>query len=354
MGWKEPDNKDRDPWDGHSDLDELLAQVKRRFAKRFGGGGSGSFRPRIWWVVTVILIGIWLLYGVYEVGAGKRAVILRFGHYVGTVGTGVHWHLPWPITETKLVDVKQSRSITRNATLVSRDKQLVTAAVTVKYHITHPFRYLYASANPSQVLDSWADSVLMKLVESHTQSELQSLKKSQQKIDLDKTLTQRIKAIDPGITVDGVTLTRLKPPEAVAQARSKAEAKLKQSASAAESAQSAAQASIAQARNKAGQLIAQANSEAKARETRAQAEVARFKALVPAWRKHPHETENYLRNESIREALTAAPKIVVSGSVRVVQLPPAAFTGSQAPAAATKAPPKKQVNAAKPMQEGRQ
>ena len=59
MGWKEPDNKDRDPWDGHSDLDELLAQFKERWGKRFGGG-SGPFRPRIWWVVIVILIGVYV------------------------------------------------------------------------------------------------------------------------------------------------------------------------------------------------------------------------------------------------------------------------------------------------------
>jgi len=357
MGWKEPDNKDRDPWDGHSDLDELLAQLKRRFGKRFGGGGSGPFRPRIWWLVITLLIGIWLLYGVYEVGTGKRAVILRFGHYVGTVGTGVHWHLPWPITDTTLVDVQQSRAITRNATLVSQDKQLVTAGVTVKYHITHPFRYLYASANPSHVLDSWADAVLMNLVDTHTQSELQSLRKSQQKIDLDKTLTQRIAAIDPGITVDGVTLTRLEPPDAVVEARSKAEAKLKQSASAAESAQSAARASIMKARQQAGEIVSRANNEAHSREARARAEVARFKALVPAWRKHPRETEDYLRNESIRGALTAAPKIVVSGSVRVVQLPPSAFTGSQAPApipatAAVK-PRKDRADSAKQSKEGR-
>ncbi len=351
MGWKEPDNKDRDPWDGHSDLDELLAQFKQRWGKRFGGG-SGPFRPRIWWVVAAILIGVWLLSGVYEVGTGRKAVVMRFASYVGTLDAGIHWHLPWPITTTRMVDVKESRSITRNATLLTRDDQLVSAAVTVKYHITDPYRYFFASAAPNHVLDSWADSVLMSVVERHEQDALQSLKKSQQKIDLDKALTQRIAAIDPGITVDGVTLSRLQPPDAVAEARSKAEDKLKQSTSAAESAESAAQADILKAQKQAGEIISRAQSEAQSREARAQAEVARFKALLPAWRKHPRETENYLRNESIREALTAAPKIVVSGSVRVVQLPPSAFTGTQAPLAATAAAPKKSTDSAKKTQGG--
>lgn len=349
MGWKEPDNKDRDPWDGHSDLDELLAQFKQRWGKRFGGG-SGPFRPRIWWVVVAILIGVWLLSGVYEVGTGKQAVVMRFGHYVGTLDAGIHWHLPWPITQTQVVDVKESRSITRNATLATRDHQLVSAAVTVKYHITNPYRYLFVSASPTQVLDSWADSVLLSVVESHAQDTLQSLNTSQQALDLDKSLTQRIAAIDPGITVDGVTLSRLQPPEAVAEARSQAEDTLKQSASAAESAEAAAQTNILEAQKQAGQIITRAKNDAQAREARAQAEVARFKALVPAWRKHPREVEDYLRNESIREALTAAPKIVVSGSVRVVQLPPSAFTGSQAPVAATAAPPKKPADSSKKTQ----
>ncbi len=340
MGWNEPDNKDRDPWDGHKDLDELIAQFKQRWGKRFGGG-SGPFRFRIWWLIIVTIIGVWLLYGVYEVGPGKQAVVLRFGNYAGTVGTGIHWHLPPPITETHVIDVKESRSITRNATLLTQDHRLVSAAVTVKYRISDPRRYLFASDSPIQVLNTWADSVLLSEVDSHDQAALESLNKSGQNLDVDKTLTQRIAAIDPGITIEGVTLSRLQPPDAVAEARSEAEDKLKASATSAQSAEEAAQANILKAHKQANQIITQATSEAQTRQARAEAEVARFKALLPAWSKHPRETEQYLRNESIREALTAAPKIVISGSVRVVQLPPSAFTNTQAPMAATSAPPGK-------------
>lgn len=335
MGWKEPDNKDRDPWDGHSDLDEFLAQLKRRFEQRFGGGKSGPLRPRIWWLVVGILIAIWLLSGVYEVAGGKQAVLLRFGAYVGTADTGMHWHWPWPITTKQVVDVKEKRSVTRNATLATKDHQLVTAGLTVSYRISRPFRYLYASDSPTEVLNAWIDSVLVNLVRTHTQAQLKVLHANPGKLDVGKADMRRIATLDPGIEVEGVKLSRLEPPEAVSAAESTALKQRKQSASATASAEAAARASITAAQNKATTIVTQARKEAQTREDAARTEVARFKALVPAWRRHPHVTEMYLRNEAIREALTAAPKIVVSGSVHAVTLPASALTSSKAPAVAT-------------------
>lgn len=336
MGWNEPDNKDRDPWDGHGNLDDFLAQLKRRWEARFGGPGSGGFRPPLWWFVVVILVGIWLLSGVYEVGGGNQAVVLRLEHYVGTVGTGLHWRWPWPITETQMVDVKQSRSVTRNGTLATADGQLVSAAVTVKYHIDKPYRYLYASASPTQLLDAWADSVLLDQVHGHSLAELREQDKNQQALSLSDAQESRIADLDPGVKVDAVQLSRLQPPDEVAQASETAESQRKQAAATAESAEKAAEAAIGAARKQADRIIAQAKQQASERLADAQAAVARFEALVPAWQKAPHVTELMLRNEALRDALTSAPKIIVSGSVHAVTLPASALTG-QAPAAATRA-----------------
>lgn len=339
MGWNEPDNKDRDPWDGHSNLDEFLAQLKKRWEQRFGGGGPGSgrFRPRIWWFVVAILIGVWLLSGVYEVGGGDQAVLLRFGGYLGTTGAGVHWHWPWPITETHLVNVKEKRAITRNATLPTQDDKLVSAALTVKYHIDKPYRYLYSSASPTRVLDTWTDGVLLELVQGHVLHDLQQLNKSGQSIELDDKAASRIASIDPGIKIESVVLSRLQPPEEVTEADQNAESHQKQAAAAAQSAESAAQADISKVHKQADKIVANAKRDASQRLAQAQAEVARFQALVPAWENAPHVTESMLRNEALRDALTSAPKIIVSGSVHTVTLPRSALSAMQASPARTTA-----------------
>ena len=43
------------------------------------------------------VVVVWLLSGIYSVGADEQGVVLRFGQFVARTGPGINYHLPWPI-----------------------------------------------------------------------------------------------------------------------------------------------------------------------------------------------------------------------------------------------------------------
>lgn len=336
MGWKEP-GKDHDPWSGQRDLDEMFAQIKRRLSQRFGRGGGSRhpLRPRLWWFAVLILVVVWLLSGIFQVSEGYRAIVLTMGAHADTVGPGVHWHWPWPIDTVYDVNVTESRSITRQDTVLTSDGQWVTAALTVKYHVTEPYDYLFGTTVPTSVLGAAADVILFDTASSRDLKALQHASRASSSATLEKALQARVEGTHLGIGIDQVHLSRLEMPEAIADARDKAETQQKQAAAAAASAQEAAEASILKAQSQAREIVARAKSDAQQQVARAHTDVARFGALVPAWKKAPRVTETMLRNDVLREALTAAPKIVVSGSVHAITLPASALTATKAQPAGT-------------------
>ncbi|MGH8128887.1 MAG: protease modulator HflK [Gammaproteobacteria bacterium] len=339
MGWKEP-GKDHDPWDGQHDLDEFFANIKRRLSKRFGHGDGDDgkphpLRPRLWWFAVLILVIVWALSGIYEVSDGHRAVVMRLGTHAATVGPGVHWRWPWPIDSVHSVNVKENRSITRQATVLTRDGQWVTAALTVKYHIADPYQYLYATTVPTTVLGAGADAVLFDTAHTHTLQTLQHMSQAPAAATLSQAVSRQLAGTNIGIGIDAVNLGRLNPPQAVSDAREQAAQQEKQTAAAAASAQQAAEAAILKAQTRARQTVAQAKTASQQQVAQAHTDVARFLALVPAWEKAPKVTETMLRNNALRTALTAAPKVMVSGSVHAVTLPASALTAKPAPAAKT-------------------
>jgi membrane protease subunit HflK len=123
MAWNEPGGEKRNPWNrpqnSQNDLDDVLRNLQRRLAALFGRGGSGnggvgqgtpSF-SKGFGAVAVLIGAVWLSSGAYRVDAQERAVVLRFGAYVKTVGPGYNWHMPWPI-ERKVI-VNASRTMRR-------------------------------------------------------------------------------------------------------------------------------------------------------------------------------------------------------------------------------------------------
>ena len=57
-----------------------------------------------------IAIVVWLLLGLYSVGPDEVGVVQRFGEYNRTVGSGLNYHLPFPIekvTTPKVTEVKR-------------------------------------------------------------------------------------------------------------------------------------------------------------------------------------------------------------------------------------------------------
>jgi len=83
-------------------------------------------------VVVYLLFASW-----YQVDAGERAVVLRFGQLVGTADPGLHFKLPW-VDAVRMITVQNQTKRYQNLEAYSRDQQPADLTVSVTYVVADP------------------------------------------------------------------------------------------------------------------------------------------------------------------------------------------------------------------------
>jgi membrane protease subunit HflK len=230
MAWNEPGGEKRNPWNrpqqSQNDLDDVLRNLQRRIAALFGrsggsGGGAGQSSPnfgRGLGTVLALLGAVWIGSGVYRVDAQERAVILRFGKYVQTMGPGYNWHLPWPIERRIIVNVSQQYSVRDDARMLTADTNLVEVTSAVQYTQPNPLKYLFKVKGVDETLTQVSESAMREAVGQA------SLDRA---LAFDPAITDRARVLlqrtldnyDIGIHIVSVTLGEVIVPEPVQDAQ---------------------------------------------------------------------------------------------------------------------------------------
>jgi membrane protease subunit HflK len=228
MAWNEPGGEKRNPWNrpqqSQNDLDDVLRNLQRRLSALFGRGGGiggGQSAPnfgRGFSTVLILIAAVWIGSGVYRVDAQERAVVLRFGKYVHTVGPGYSWHLPWPIERRIIVNVSQQYSVRDDARMLTADTNLVEVTSAVQYTQPDPLKYLFKVKGVEETLTQVSESAMREAVGRA------SLDKA---LGFDPTITDRARVLlqrtldnyDMGIRIISVTLGEVVVPEPVQDAQ---------------------------------------------------------------------------------------------------------------------------------------
>ena len=95
---------------GPPDLEELLRRARQRWRNVMSGGEMAAGGIAI---AALVVVGLWLASGVYVVHPYEQGVVLRFGKFVERTGSGLHYHLPWPVETAYTPDVTSQRQISR-------------------------------------------------------------------------------------------------------------------------------------------------------------------------------------------------------------------------------------------------
>ncbi|VAW73364.1 HflK protein [hydrothermal vent metagenome] len=191
MAWNEPGgNRENDPWgprkkkDGPPDLDEVINNIKKKIAGLFGGGkkggtggssssgGGGSTSGIGITVILVIAALIWASTGFYTVKLPERGVVQRFGVVTEVTGSGLHWHLPYPIERVTVKNIDKNRTLTIDQTMLTKDEKLVNIKITVNYSILDIKSYLFEIRDPQKTLRESLESALRETLSSLTLEEV--------------------------------------------------------------------------------------------------------------------------------------------------------------------------------------
>ncbi len=233
MAWNKPGDKDNNnPWgrksgeQGPPDLDQIFRQFNKKIKQLFSGktspsfttNGSGQAFQLLGGVALLVILGLYIISGIYFVDPPERAVVTRFGKYVRTEGPGPHW-LPPLIESKEIVNVEQVATSDHNGLMLTRDGNIVSVGVAVQYRVGDDNddvrSYLFNVVNPVRSLDQSAESALRQVLGQSTMDEVLTSKRSEIATAIKEQMIETLKNYHTGLTVLDVVMQFAKAPDEV-------------------------------------------------------------------------------------------------------------------------------------------
>ncbi|MDP7558731.1 MAG: protease modulator HflK, partial [Candidatus Marinimicrobia bacterium] len=123
--------------------------------------------------LILILIVVWVaLTSFYTIGPDEEGVVRRFGEWVRTEGSGLHFKFPYPIEKVdrpKVTEVKEISvgTIAAEAKMLTGDENIVLVEVRIQYKIKDAAAYLFNVQDVPEVIKDATESALRQVVGSH-------------------------------------------------------------------------------------------------------------------------------------------------------------------------------------------
>jgi membrane protease subunit HflK len=341
MPWNTPDddqrsnaqrpNAPRTSW-----LNQQLRRIQQVLGN-FGGGGAGG-RWLLALLAVVLVAGIWLGTGFYQLDAGEQGVVQRFGRNVVLVGPGFGWRMPWPIETITRVDVGHVASIPLQPHLLSADASVVTLTADVQYQVTDPVRLVNNLRLPDVAVREAAESALQLLVGHSTLSNLLTGSNRDSIALSARTLTQNaMDSASAGVRVLAVNIDIQLPDSVVPAQREVNKALEDQKRTLAES-QGYANDVLQRARAESEKMLQDAASLKSQTLAAASADIARFEQLAASYAQAPEVTRDHLYLETMESIYSRSNKVIIDGkggSGSMVYLPLDKLIGANAALPAT-------------------
>jgi membrane protease subunit HflK len=339
MAWNDP-GRNRSPWGnrpdrGAADLDEALRNLQRRLGGLFGGGGGGgagggnadggggALRGFGAGTVVLVLLAVWAATGLYKVDAAERAVVTRFGQYVGTTEPGLRWHLPWPIESRQIINVESIEGFSDQTRMLTSDENLVDINIAVQYRRAEARPYAFNVRDPESTLGEVSESAIREIVGRSTLNHV--LEAGRQEIAAStKELIQRtLDSYETGIEVTSVNLQGVAVPEQVSSAQRDAIKAREDKERLGLEAQAYANDILPKAKGSAARQAEDAQAYKARIVADAEGEAARFVSLLQAYERAPGVTRQRLYMETVEAVFGGTNKVLVDtkGTGNLLYLP---------------------------------
>ncbi|KTD53292.1 protease subunit HflK [Legionella santicrucis] len=342
MGWNEPD-KGKEPWKGKNqppDLDEALKRLHEKLKKiLFGGTVKTNNEPSkksngglVAMMIVLIAFLLWALSGIFIVDPAEQAVILRFGKYVETVGSGPHW-IPRIISSKIIMNVDRVLDYSYSAQMLTSDENLVVVSLAVQYRIGDLEQYLFNVANPEESLQQATSSALRQVVGATTLNQMITEGREVWGSQVQETLIKTLNLYNTGIVIVNVAPQPARAPESVQEAFDDAIKAQEDEKRFKAQAYAYVAKVIPIAEGKASRIQQEAEAYSKQVVLNAQGEVSEFLALLSQYNAAPEVMAERMYLETMQKVLNKTSKIIVdSKSGNLLYLPlDKLFTNSSGP-----------------------
>lgn len=344
MAWNEPgsggDKKNQpsqNPWgtrkgdnQGPPDLDKIVQQWIKAFKRLWGEGEtrplSGNTRPngsgisnfswktgRFLGIIFCVLLGLYLLSGIYIVEPAERAVVTRFGRYIRTEGPGPHWLLS--LVESKeIVNIDRTESTRHGGSMITKDENIVSVEVTVQYRIHDAKAYLFNVVNPVNSLKQATESALRQVVGQSTLDDVLTSGRALIAGAIKDQIVSTLAVYGTGLWVLDVAMQPAKAPDEVRVAFDDVIKAREEQVRFVNQAESYANDILPKARGMAERMKKEALGYKQETQLRAEGNTARFNLILPGYQKAPKVTQTRLYLDAMTEVLSKTTKMIVDGN----------------------------------------
>lgn len=336
MAWNEPggSGKDNDPWSNPRrsgkppNIDEAIKRLQKKFGGAMGGAGGGKGIA----VVALLLVGVWMLSGIYIIDAGQRGVVLQFGKYTTTTPAGPHWHLPYPIGTVIKVNVAELRDQQLKMTALTNDENIVEVKIGSQFLVTDPVKYLFNVRDPDNTLSDVMQSSIREVIGSKKMDYVLTDGRAEIVSLVRDRMQELLDGYNTGLKVQSVNLQDIQPPEAVQPAFEDAIRAREDEQRYISEASAYANKVVPRARGNAAQIIEQAKGYKSKVMNAALGDASRFEQLLKSYRLAPDIARERMYLDAVSGVLSKNRSIVVdSGSGNNVFYLPLGTDGSRSP-----------------------
>jgi membrane protease subunit HflK len=351
MSWNEPGGDKKDPWSGRGDqkgppdLDEAIRLLQVKLGGIFGGGQDGDDGASVsppWKTMGFVMAGaavLWGLSGFYIIDEGTQGVETRFGRYVATTQSGLNWHIPTPIENVTVVDVKQQRyievgyrsggseqtlgSVPKEALMLTKDENIVDIRLAVQYQVKDAKEFIFNIVNPSATLKQVTESAQRGVIGSSEMDFVLTEGRSEIVTQIKKEIQDVMDSYKSGIQITSVNLQDAQPPEQVQNAFEDAIKAREDEQRLINEAEAYSNDVVPKARGSAARKIQEAEGYKEQVIAQAEGESSRFSKLRAEYSKAPDVTRKRLYIESMETVLAETNTIMVDvkGSNNMLYLP---------------------------------
>ncbi len=347
-----PKGPNRGPWGGNGgnngpggnglpDLDEMIARLQNS-ARRWvpgGTGGPGGSNGRLFGLLGLVAVVIWLASGFYRVQPDQQGVVLRFGAFQRTTGPGLNYHLPWPVEYALTPAVTRinraeigfsadgslrpaqgrmgsSRELPEEALMLTGDENIIDINFSVFWRIRDAGAYLFMTRNPDETVKSVSESLMREVI---GRTPIQpALTEARARIEQSvMTGTQAVlDRYNAGVEITQVQLQKVDPPDAVIESFRDVQRANTDAERARNEAESYRNDIIPRARGEAARVQAEAEGARQASIAEASGQAQRFLSVYHAYAAAKDITARRLYIETMQDILSKTPSIIVDDKLK--------------------------------------
>ena len=315
------------------DFEETLKKVQDQLRAMFGGGNGGGMKgdgKRGFLLIVLSVIVFWLASGIYLVRPDEQGVVLSFGQYNRTTGSGLNYHLPYPfesvltprVTVINRVEIgkraadDRGRAAASNSSMEERlmltgDENIVDINFEVQWQISSAPEFLFNVRNPEATVKTMAESAMREVIGRTPIAVALAEGKLEIAVATKKLLQETLNEYKAGIEIVSVNLLDTDPPSQVIDAFRDVQTARADMETARNQAEAYRNDILPRARGEAQKLILDAEGYKQEVIARAQGEASRFSAVYNEYKVAKDVTEKRIYLETMEEIMTGMNKVIL-------------------------------------------